>query len=265
MKRFLSGLTLIVVASLQLLSCNAFNQASEKIEKIIDITPKTKLSVTNVNGNISVEIWNEPNVKVVIEKVSNFGRKELKKVDYSIEDSHETLSIKTVVAEPNAQVTVHYTIKVPTTIFVSDLQTTNGNLSVINTKGDLSIQTTNGSIVIDKVDGWLSASTVNGSVMATGGMGVTQILTTNGDIVADIFNIPQDGTMIRTSNAHIKLRLSNSIGLNLDLVTTNGSVKVNGFAAEILSSDETHYKAKIREGGKTLSAYTTNGNIDVTK
>ena len=265
MKRFLAGFILIVIASLQLTGCNAFNQATEKTEKVIEVTPKTQLTVTNVNGNVSVEIWNEPNVKVVIEKFTNFGRKELKKVDYSIEYSNEMLTIKTVVGEPNAQVTVHYTIKVPTTIFVSNLQTTNGNLSVIKTKGDLTIQTTNGSITVDKVDGWLSASTVNGSVTAIGGMGVTQIQTTNGAIVADILNIPQSGTMIRTSNAHIKLRLSNSIGLFIDLATTNGTVKVNGFASEILSSDETHYKAKIREGGKTLSAYTTNGNIDVTK
>ena len=44
--------------------------------------------------------------------------------------------------------------------------------------------------------------------------------------------------MIRTSNAHIKLLLSNTIGLFLDLATTNGTVKVNGFASEIISSDE---------------------------
>lgn len=264
-KNQISFILVIIIASLQLIGCNAFNKATETMIKVLEVTPKTQLKVNNINGNISVEIWNESKVKVDIEKFTNFGRKELNKVDVQIETVNDILTINSIVREPNTQVTVNYVIKVPTTIFVSSLKTKNGNLSIKKTKGDLLVQTTNGSIIADKIDGWLKAYTVNGNVKTSGGMGIAEIQTTNGSIEADILNIPQEGSSIRTSNAHIRLHLSNIIGLYLDLATTNGTVKVNGFASEIISSDETHYKAKIREGGKTLSAFTTNGNIDVIK
>lgn len=265
MRRLTVAFLLIFVLLLMFQSCRFMENAYEKVEKTIPVQPKMQLILENRNGNISVEVWNQTSVSLTAEKRTNIGRKELAKITIETSTTADTLFIKTISAELNQNVTVDYHLKVPSSIFVAQLKTENGNITLSNTKGDLFTQTTNGSIEMDKIDGWVSAITVNGSVKVKKATGIKRIQTTNGLILADIENFPQEGTQIETTNANIELKILHNAGLILDLGTSNGTLQVKGFGDKDFLQRNTKREVKILEGGKKLFVRTENGNILISK
>jgi hypothetical protein len=265
MKKIIFTMFITVTTLLFIMSCNSMRISTEIIEKNIEISPKTQLIVINFNGNIQVEVWDQPNVNVKVEKKSYFGRKELSKVTVETNVSENILTLKTINLEESVNITTDYLIKVPSNMFVTSIMSENGNISVKQTKGDLFTQTSNGSITLEKIDGWISAITKNGIVKATNTTGINKIQNLNGSIEADIANFPQEGTQITTNNASITLKISHKAGMYLDLATSNGAIDVKGFGDKNASLRNTQYEAKILEGGKTLFVRTDNGNISIVK
>jgi DUF4097 and DUF4098 domain-containing protein YvlB len=265
MRRLTVPFLLIFALLLMFQSCHLMKNAYEKVEKTIPVQPKMQLILENRDGNISVEVWNQTSVSMIAEKRTSMGRKELASVSIETSTTEDTLFIKTISAVPNQTVTVDYLLKVPSTIYVSRLQTENGNITLSNTKGDLIVQTTNGSIELDKIDGWVSAVTINGSVKITKATGIKRIQTTNGLIYADIENFPQEGTHVETSNANVELKIIHKGGMYLDLATTNGLLQLKGFGSKDFLLRNMKEEVKILEGGKKLFVRTENGNILINK
>ena len=245
--------------------CNGMKISSEKIHKQIEVAPNTFLTVENINGSIFVEVSENKKVVIRIEKKSYFGYRELKKVDIKFSKSENNLDIKTNILDSEANVSIDYFIQVPSNIFVSNLVSRNGNITIKKTKGDIVAKTTNGSIFFEKVDGWISGFTQNGTVKAFNVTGVKEIQTTNGAVDCEILNLPQDGTRITTNNANINIIILSNKGMFLDLATSNGSIITKNLDEIVITKTNTFYKSKIKEGGKTIFVKTENGNIHITK
>jgi hypothetical protein len=107
-----------------------------------------------------------------------------------------------------------------------DLTTVNGNAQAVNTVGGAELTTTNGNTTSENLEGGLSSLIVNGdatcdlALLATGESAV--LVTTNGNVV---LSVPSD------------------VSASFNAQTTNGSVRVSGFASVSYSVDEPNHKS----------------------
>lgn len=256
---------LVVFFILSLLSCQRTRLFTEKVEKKIEITPAMQLELLNNNGNVEMKVWEKSFILMTAMKRTMINRKELKKVSVKELIIQNKLVIETETIDKNNTVTVDYLLLVPSTMLVTFIKTGNGNIKVKKTKGDLSAYTINGNIELDTIDGWIVSETNNGSVKVVGSTGIKKIQTINGSIDVDVANLPQEGTRIISSNASIQIKILHSMGFMLDLSTTNGLIEVQGLGEKMMRVENSNYRAKIFEGGKTLFVKTDNGDIKVRK
>lgn len=264
-KKIVVILLSILTFNLLIYGCNSMKISTEKINKQIEVVANTYLTVENINGSIFVEVSENNKVIINIEKKTYFGRRELKKVDIKFSNNGNSIDIKTIMIDKEPKVSVDYFIQVPSDIFVSNLVSRNGNITIKKTKGDIMAKTTNGSILFEKVDGWISGYTQNGSIKAINVTGIKEIKTTNGSVDCEILNLPQDGTRITSNNANINIKILNNKGMFLELSTSNGLIITKNLDETIITKTNTFYKSKIKEGGKTIYISTENGNINITK
>jgi DUF4097 and DUF4098 domain-containing protein YvlB len=260
--------------------------ASEEFQQSYDVDAGTVLKVDNQNGNIIVEAWNNDDVEVYAEKVTQFGQSELDKVSIEVTTGNE-MTVKTTYTNlfwffSHPRVTVNYRIKVPTDVFVERLETTNGEISLEGTTGDTTLIGTNGNINVKDVDGSVDAKTTNGNINVKDVDGSVDAKTTNGGItIEDVTNVRGAETSngriiieipslssnveIKTTNGPITAYVSEDLDADLSMSTTNGVITIHDVQLDLESSSATSVEGIMGDGDYDLTITTTNGNIDLYK
>src|ERR1700741_2215174 len=177
--------------------------------------------IESQNGRIVVEAWDRPQIRVQITRTVRAGdearAKELMKGlraegevrpdQLSIKSRYpkvrENVGIWDLIGGRVAALQVHYYLQVPRNTSFS-LETSNGEVRVRGTRGDLEAATVNGDVEITGVGGSLELQTTNGEIRLTGIQGSAVAETTNGGVTAGFASVSESGTV--------------------DLVTTNGNV-----------------------------------------
>ena len=242
---------------------DALARAQEEFHETYKLKSGSPVSVENTNGNISVTVWEEDYVDVYAVKKTRKDEDELKKVEIQVSKNDE-LRIKTHYIKKRAKVSVDYTIKVPKTIKVERTKTTNGQVELRGTYGDTYVKSTNGTLSIKDTDGFIEAYTTNGDINLTGATGIKSARTTNGSINVS-FSKLADSVEITTTNGSINLTISQDLDADIDLSTTNGSVKASGISILLDEISKHHITGKLGSGGKKLKAKTVNGGITIYK
>lgn len=255
---------------------------TETFEKTYQVEPGTKLELRNKNGDVTIRLWDQPQVKVFAEKKSRRGGN-VDDVEISV-STGDTMVVETVYHVKNPKVSITYDIQIPAEVIVSFVHTSNGSITVEGVQGDTNLKTSNGVIEVKDVKGNLHATTSNGSIEIKDVQGIVGAETNNGNIeiakVAGIrgaetsngsidAEIPaiNDDTIIKTSNGSIKLYLPADLNATFDIKTSNGKITLHDDLEMTVSGEisRTKLQGKLGNGGPKISVKTSNGRINLYK
>lgn len=269
---------------------------SEEFEQSYPIEKEVLLSIENFNGSVTITKWGENSILIKAEKKSFLGKGDLNNVKIEIVKNGE-FKINSIKHTKNPQVAVTYNIKVPEKVILKDIITSNGNIEIVDLRGDsnlkssngyikvinhignIRVDTSNGRIEVTNLIGNATLNSSNGKILVDGCERVTQIETSNasieikrtkeiGDIKtsnakieADVYKIREGGARIFTSNGSIYANIKRDLNINLEVETSNGKIDVKDLNLSLDILKETYLKGKLNNGGETLSIKTSNSNI----
>jgi hypothetical protein len=256
-------------------------EARAVTERVFPLKPGGELAIESQNGRITVEAWNRPEARVQITRIvrandEKRARELLKDVQADVSVGPDRISIKSrypkrnetvgiwdVLGQRVTSMNIHYYVQVPVATDLV-LETSNGDLQIKGTSGDLDGQTVNGGIEVRSVSGPVEVSTTNGNIRLASVSSTTHAETTNGEVAAELTQVGGAGQVeLSTTNGDVKVFLPAGVKVSLDATTTNGRVRV-GYPIERESGSTARtLRGRIGGGGVTFLLRTTNGNIVV--
>jgi len=255
-KLFLTAMLLVVATAASAASL------TETIDRTFNVRPGANVTLTNVNGRITVKAWDQPRVKVVAVKEVDADRDDLKdamkalRVEFQERDGGLTIitrypnedrkvaSIFDWMFGDHVQAEVQYDLMVPRTMNV-DVSNTNGSIRLSDVTGKHDLDTTNGKIEVSRCSGSLEASTTNGS------------------ITAELQKVVKGQPLrLSTTNGRIEIAVPADLAVDVDAGTTNGSIHTDlPVATTRIGSNS--LRGSINGGGTPLRMRTTNGGISI--
>ncbi|WP_232703113.1 DUF4097 family beta strand repeat-containing protein [Halobacterium wangiae] len=212
-----------------------------------DVSGDDPLAVRNRNGDVSVERHDGSQVEVDVEmrgpsedavdsvSVSGEQRDDAFVVDVRGDGSSEWWT----------SVSVDLSVRVPGSLPVETVRTTNGDVDVNDVAGAGAFHTMNGGVTVRGVEAFASA------------------VTTNGDVNVDV-PAPLDGdATIETENGDVDASLSQDLDATVSATTTNGSVEVHELDMADADVSGRSVSGTLGEGTYDLSVETTNGDVDL--
>jgi DUF4097 and DUF4098 domain-containing protein YvlB len=241
-----------------LLVSTALNAAVKETEELtFEVAPGARVSLENINGDITISRGSDGKVHIVAYKKA--GKQEYLDELKVITDADENY-VRIETRHPKSEGgwfkwgndssgSVAYELKVPKDV---DLD---------------SISTVNGDVEISGVSGLVKAETVNGSLTASGLVGDVNLETVNGSVEAK-FDQLGDGQRVTADavNGKILLLVPSDTSARVTAETVNGSINANDFGLEpekgFVGRD---LSGEIGGGKARISLDTVNGSIKIMK
>lgn len=254
-------------------------QAAETVKetflKTYPLQAGGELHVENRNGGITVEAWDRNEVRVeAVKQVkgpsAEKAREAMKALRIEVQPSAGALRILTRyprnegdgffdwLSGSSVNMSVTYKIKAPREL-VADLQSTNGGVRLVGTRGRAGLTTTNGGISVEDVEGDLRLRSTNGALTVTNAAGTLDGVTTNGGITAQLTEVDGD-ISLRTTNGGVTLRLPESLRATVDVATSNGGIH-SDLAVEGGEKTRRSLTGDINGGGSKVFVRSTNGGV----
>ena len=145
-------------------------------------------------------------------------------------------------------------------------KTVNGNTELRLSSGikEAEVFSVNGNIEIRGMVEKVKAVTTNGNVkVITYKSSSLEVKTTNGEVKATIIPVKGGAYLLSATNGNIKVQLPENVSLEITLSTVNGVVKVENNVSRLRRVNGNMVVGELGEGGATLEASTTNGNVIV--
>lgn len=255
------------------------NDFSEKeIQKNFIPATGDKIDLSNLNGSVSIGVWDQDSVDILAVVKSWAGEEHLKQVEIEITKSSEWL-IETKHRKDYPEVSVDYEIKVPNFVELRNIDTSNGSVKIEQVKGDLKINSSNGQMTIHDVVGTIEANNSNGSIEISNISGRTSLNTSNGRI--ELKNIPflvqavtsnssiraelddpQEDLLISSSNGGIDIYLTDKSSVEINATTSNADVKVHSLRMPSAQIGKAKLNGVVGKGGPKLTVNTSNAVIN---
>ncbi len=236
-------------------------ELNETVDRTFDVRAGANVTLSNVNGSITIAAWDQPRVHVVAYKEVDGDRRDAQeamkelKVEFQQRDgglqiithypkdrNHGGLFDWLLGDDVDAQ--VKYELTVPRTMNL-DVSNTNGSIRLSDVSGKHELETTNGKIRVERCAGAVDASTTNGS------------------IEAELLRVAKGEPMrFETTNGRITVTVPRDFAAELDARTTNGGINTDLPVATTKVSSNRLY-GTINGGGTPLRLRTTNGSIDI--
>ena len=254
----------------------------DKITKKFHETFQSKrgcnLNVHNMNGSVEVENWEKDFIDISAILETRRSEEEFDKIEIEVRDE-DGCTIKTTNLKKNPRVSVHYQIKVPNGVMVSNINSSNGMIEISDCEGEMNLKTSNGGIEVENstgsfiantsngriefenLKGEAKAYTSNGAIVVTGVSNLKEAITSNGKITVEIDHKLRDDISMRTSNGSIVIGLNPSLNMNINASTSNARIDLNGIEITTSELSKDSIYGKINKGGKKITAETSNGSI----
>jgi hypothetical protein len=226
----------------------------ETFSKTYALTKGGVVSLSNVNGDVRVQTWDQATVKVEATKEVS-SHELLAQLEIEVEASEGGVRIRTRYPDRShrqaghSHMSVAYVLTVPHEATLDEIELVNGSLEV------------NGLV------GGLMAKTVNGAIRAAGASGRTRVETVNGEISLQRERLgAADSVTAKSVNGRIDIRLGAGAAAKVRFETVSGQLS-NDFGIPVdkhrlVGSSLT---GRIGEGGAEISAETVNGSISLRK
>jgi DUF4097 and DUF4098 domain-containing protein YvlB len=189
---------------------------TERFEQTYPLSANGRVSVSNVNGSITVETWDRNEVKLVAVKTAD-DKERLAEVEIEIDSKPDYFRVETNYdnwRERNNQprrnygkLNVEYSLMVPRNAVLNEIETVNGSVSIANSNNST------------------KASSVNGAVKATNLRGTASLSTVNGTVEADFDQLQAGGKIsLNTVNGQVNLVIPSDANATVKADSLNGSI-----------------------------------------
>lgn len=215
-----------------------------------------EIVVENVNGPISIESWDKPEVRLLAVKSAR-TEADLKALDVQIEATDRRFAVRTAYLDKDGSWLkkftntgeVRYTLTVPHGATLRRIETLNGAIAIANVHGRVTAKAVNGRIEAHGLAHEVELSAVNGSITASF------------DTVAERQDI-----VLSADNGRIELRLPAEVGAEVTARTVNGSISNDfGLAADAEKWVGRELEGTIGNGAARIRLKTINGSIEIRK
>jgi DUF4097 and DUF4098 domain-containing protein YvlB len=234
----------------------------DRFDRTVPLRPGSEVRLTNINGGVTFEAWDRPEVRIEAEKRVKAGsdeaaRKLMSQIRIEVANTPSGLRIDTRLPKReeggmlaqlfngggDVNMDVSYKVHVPRHVAL-DVESSNGAITVTGTQGNAHLETSNGRITVAGLAGSLQAETSNGA------------------IDAELTDLASGELSLESSNGGIAVRLPRDARLSVDAATSNGSVR-SDFPVEGGRTGKSRLKGEINGGGARLFIRTSNGSVAI--
>jgi hypothetical protein len=231
----------------------ASGRAEDEWKRDYAISAGGLLDIRNINGQIAIEPAAEgAQVQIRALRIARAGSDDaaselLKQVQ--IEENVTPDAVRLQTKAPSASGwgkghEVKYFVKAPPSIRVN-AHTTNGGIRLAGLRNDLDVSSVNGGIDGERLSGPVKASTTNGGV----------------DVQVDA--VPSGGVRLSTVNGGISLELPQAARADISARVTNGGLHTDNLTLDVQEQSRRRLEGKLNGGGSRVELVTTNGGIRI--
>ncbi len=189
---------------------------TEKFDQTYPLSANGKVSVSNINGSITLEAWDRNEVKLEYTKTAD-TKERLADVEIQIESKPDSFSVETNLDNlknrsngrwhNGGKMEVTYHLMVPRGAILSEIEAVNGSVTVSNFAN------------------FTKVSAVNGTVIASNLRGTANLSTVNGEVSADFDQLETGSKVVlNTVNGRVKLLIPSDSNATLKMDSLNGSI-----------------------------------------
>lgn len=243
---------------------------TETIERRFTPTGAPTLHVSTFDGSVEVTAWDRPEVLVTIEKVAADKAATERMVVTATQDG-DRISVE--VREPRqggvhwnvGPFSAHVRVSMPAHARV-EAETGDGRVAVHDITGDLKVRTGDGSIRLEHVNGGIDAASGDGSVDIDGAVSTLKIRSGDGRMHLRTTSASATGDWeVATGDGTVVLEVPETFGAELDAMTGDGRVRVDGvaFSGETDRDDRSRAQGRLGQGGARVTIRSGDGGITI--
>lgn len=228
---------------------------TERFEQTYPLNSNGKVSVSNINGSITVEAWDRNEVRLEVTKIAD-SKETLQDVEIKIDSKPDYFEVETDYGSWNRgnknwknsrKLEVEFRLSVPRTAVLDEIETVNGSVTVSN------------------FTNYTEISAVNGSVKATNLRGTAKLSTVNGTTNAEFERLqPGDKINLSTVNGSVNLTIPSDANATVKADTVNGAIK-NDFGLPVRKGKYVgrDLYGKIGGGETEIKLNSVNGGLSI--
>lgn len=242
--------TWVAVLSLSFSAAAAAFQMTEASTFEHSLAADGRVSLENVNGDVTIEAWDQADVRIEAVKKAR-SQEALDAAEIRVDARDGSIHVETRYDRQwnrgRDAASVDYTLYVPRDARLDEIELVNGSLTVSGVAGDL------------------AASLVNGEVKASGLTGNTEISTVNGRLEVALAELDADRSIELSSvNGSLQLRVPGYAGADVRASTVHGGID-NDFGLEVDRSELVGRKLRgaLGGGGARVDLSNVNGSISI--
>ena len=230
---------------------------TERFEQSYPLSRNGNVSVSNVNGSVTVEAWDRDEVRLEATKIGD-SKETLADVEikvnatpdsFSVEAEYRGLKWSDKRENRHRKLEVEFRLSVPRAAVLNEIETVNGSVTVSNFTN------------VTKV------SAVNGSVSAMNLRGAASLSTVNGQVVADFDRVEGASKInLSTVNGQVNLTLPSDVNATLKADSLNGNI-TNDFGLPVRKGQYVgrDMYGRIGSGEAQIKLSSVNGGLTVTR
>jgi DUF4097 and DUF4098 domain-containing protein YvlB len=224
--------------------------AHDRLEETRSFEPGGTFRLENINGSVTVETWEQDQVRIEAEKSATSDRS-LDAIKIEIDGEGDLVEVRTRVPRRRSIFgsigKVDYLIRLPA-------------------QARVEVETVNGKLYIEGIAGRVRASTVNGTVEIQDLSGEAEASTVNGGIEASYREADPDGRHhFSTTNGGVRLTLPPNVSGRFEASTVNGSIRTD-FPLEVHGRfGGRRLDGRLGEGRGSFDINTVNGSVTIDK
>lgn len=229
---------------------------TERFEQTYPLNANGRVSVSNVNGSITIETWDNPEVKLEWVKTGD-TKENLAEVEIRIDARQDAFSVETNYGDWKrrnsgagrnyGKLQVEYHLLVPRNAVLDEIETVNGSVNITNAENTT------------------KASAVNGEVKGTNLRGTANLSTVNGTVIANFDQLPTGSRIsLETVNGSVDLTIPSDANATLKAETVNGKIS-NDFGLPVRKGQYVgrDMYGKIGSGDVQIKLESVNGELSV--
>lgn len=229
---------------------------TERFEQTYPLNASGRVSVSNVNGSITIETWDRQEVKLEYVKTAE-SRERLSEVEIRIDAGQDYFQVETDYdnlkrgnnreSRKNGRLQVEYRLTVPRNALLDEIETVNGSINISNAANST------------------KASAVNGEVRATNLRGTANLSTVNGTVIAEFDRLETTNNIsLDTVNGQVNLVIPSDASATIKADTLNGNIE-NDFGLPVRKGQYVgkDLYGKIGSGGIQIKLNSVNGGLSV--
>jgi DUF4097 and DUF4098 domain-containing protein YvlB len=226
---------------------------TEEFHQTYTITPEGRVELSNINGDVHISSWDRNEVKVDAMKYAD-TKEQLDEARIEVDASKDSVSIRTKYPDHdhtfnwgshNNPASVEYTVTVPRTVRLDEINLVNGALDVTGLTGEV------------------RASCVNGRLEAKNLSGEAKLSTVNGRLDASFDQLASNSIELNSVNGGIGLTIPSDSNARIEANTVSGGID-NDFGLHVNHQFVGHnLDGELGNGGAHIHLSDVNGRIDI--